>query len=384
MDSEAIKLARGIFPYLKKGIIYFNHAGNGPLTTRHLQTVKNLLFENSEGSIDVYEEMLMVANDSKKILAKMLNTSSERIAFINNTSSGLNVLAQGIQWENDDRIILNDVEFPANVYPFMNLQTKGVKIDFVKSNNGIVTAENIIAAIKPQTKLVSVSFVQFLSGYRIDLEKLGKVCRDRKIILCVDAIQALGALMLDVQKSNIDFISCGTQKWLLGLQGMAFIYINEGLQNKINTVPIGWLSVENAWNFTDYDMTLGKTANRYQAGTLNTYGVYALNTSLKIFNEFGFEKIENQILSNSEYMMEKLINSGIEPMLKDMKRKTLSGIVSIKRNDSDDILKYLQKSKIVCAVRQGILRFSPHFYNTEDEIDKVVAELEKYSNINQQ
>ena len=241
------------------------------------------------------------------------------------------------------------------------MQNKGVKVDFVKSHNGVVEAEDIIKAITPKTKLISVSYVQFLSGYRIDLKKLGKVCREKGIILSVDAIQGLGALTLDVENCNVDFLSCGTQKWMLGLQGMAFIYVNETLQNKMDTFPVGWLSVENAWDLTDYDFKLKKTANRYQAGTLNTFGVYALNASLKMLDEFGFKSIEEQVLSNTEYLIEQLIKAGFNSILQNYESNNFAGIVSIKLDDAEKIFEYLSSKNIIAVVREGILRLSPHF-----------------------
>jgi selenocysteine lyase/cysteine desulfurase len=337
-----------------------------------------LLYLKSEGKIDDYKELLRRADESKQLLGKLLNTTADRFAFTSNTSSGLNILAQGIRWEKGDRIILGDVEFPANVYPFMNLKDIGVEIDFVKSENGIVTAEDLISAITPKTKLISVSYVQFLSGYRIDLEILGTACKEKGIIFSLDATQGLGALTLDVQKCNIDFISCGTQKWMLGLQGMAFIYITEELQNKLKTASVGWLSVENAWELIDYDFTLKKTANRYQPGTLNTFGIYAIDASLKTFDEFGFNDIEEQVLSNSKYFIEQLTDTTFTPILQYFNKKNLSGIISFKREDAADIFNHLQAKNIETAVREDIVRLSPHFYNTKDEIDKVVAILKNY------
>jgi len=378
MNENAITKARSYFPYLKKGIIYFNHASTGPLSTKVKEAIDRLLLDKNEGKIDDYNELVQKVNESKQLLAKMLNTTPSRIAFTENTSSGLSILAQGIKWNKGDGIILNDVEFPSNVYPFMNLQDKGVEIDFVKSENGVVTANDIINTIKPETKLISVSYVQFLSGYRIDLEKLGTVCRKKEIILSVDAIQGLGAINIDIEKCKVNFISCGTQKWLLGMQGMGFIYISKELQDKIDASFVGWLSVENAWDLLDYNYKLKRTANRFQPGTLNTIGVYALNASLKMFDEFGFENIERQILNNSKYFIDRLIDAEFNPVLKDYNKEKLSGIISLKRDNAGDIFNYLSKKDIICAVREGYLRFAPHFYNTEKEIDKVVVELKNY------
>ncbi len=368
---------RTLFPYIKNDIIYFNHAATGPFSTLLVNAINKVLKEKSERNIDDFNSFKDVAVETKSILASMLNTVPERLAFTDNTTNGLNFLAQSIQWKKGDRILLNDIEFPANVYPFLNLKRIGVEVDFVKSDNGKVTADMIIDAIKPGTKLISVSYVQFLSGYRIDLEKIGKHCKDNDIIFSVDAIQALGAVKLDVEKSNIDFLSCGTQKWLLGFQGLAFIYLNEKLQRKIIPANIGWLSVNNAWNLLDYQIDLKTTADVFQGGTINVLGVYALNASLKLFNDFNFNEVEKRVLENSKYFLTKLASIGINGLLLNCKENELGGIVTIKIKDPDLVVKKLEQNKIICSQRVGMIRFSPHFYNIFDEIDRVVDVLQK-------
>lgn len=368
---------RTLFPYIKNDIIYFNHAATGPFSTLLVNAINKILKEKSERNIDDFNSFKDVAVETKSILASMLNTVPERLAFTDNTTNGLNFLAQSIQWKKGDRILLNDIEFPANVYPFLNLKRIGVEVDFVKSDNGKVTADMIIDAIKPGTKLISVSYVQFLSGYRIDLEKIGKHCKDNNIIFSVDAIQALGAVKLDVEKSNIDFLSCGTQKWLLGFQGLAFIYLNEKLQRKIIPANIGWLSVNNAWNLLDYQIDLKTTADVFQGGTINALGVYALNASLKLFNDFNFNEVEKRVLENSKYFLTKLASIGINGLLLNSNESELAGIVTIKIKDPDLVVKKLEQNKIICSQRVGMIRFSPHFYNIFDEIDRVVDVLQK-------
>ena len=163
---------RNLFPHIQRGITYLNHAATGPFSKRLLETMNEYLREKSENNIDDYPAFVKKIEETKTLLAKFISSVPERIAFVDNTTNGLNVLAQGLKWKKGDEIILNDVEFPANIYPFMNLEKYGVEIKFVKSHNGIVSAENIIDNLSAKTKLVSISFVQFLSGYRIDLEKL--------------------------------------------------------------------------------------------------------------------------------------------------------------------------------------------------------------------
>lgn len=369
---------RNNFPYLKNGITYFNHASTGPISTLVLNRLTKLLKEKSENNIDDYPSFLKVVEETKKLLADLINCDADRTAFVDNTSNGLNILAQSIGWKKGDRILLNDVEFPANVYPFLNLKRLGVEVDFVKSENGIVTADQIINSIKPETKMVSVSFVQFLSGYKIDLEKIGNHCRANKIIFCVDGIQGIGTMKLDVKKCKIDFLSCGTQKWLLGMQGLAFIYVDEDLQKNMIPSNVGWLSVINAWQLLDYKLALKTSAGVFQGGTLNTFGIYAFNTSLTLFKEFGFDNIQSTVLSNTKYFINKLKNIGLDCVLSNCSDEELAGIVTIKPKNPEIIFEQLEKQKIICSIREGLIRFSPHFYNSFQEIDKVVEELQKF------
>ena len=377
MNPDTIEKARSYFPYLNYGIIYFNHASTGPISIKAKERIEAFLKERSEEKIDDYYAFKDVADETKTMIGEMINCKSDRIAFLDNTTNGIIWLAQGIDWKAGDRIILNDIEFPANVYPFLQLRDKGVEIDFIKSKNGIVTADEVLDAIKPETKLVSISFVQFLSGYRVDLEKIGKVCKKKGIIFSVDAIQGLGAIRLDVEKCSIDFLSSGTQKWLLGLQGLAFIYIRKELQEKMKFAPIGWLAVKDAWDLLNFDLTTKDTAERFQPGTLNNLGIYAFNSSMKLFNEFGFEEIEKKVLSNSNYFISELANIGYESPLLMLSEEYLSGIVSFISENAQKIFDHLSQKKIICSLREGYIRFAPHFYNTKQEINTVIDEMKK-------
>lgn len=369
--------ARDLFPHIKKNKIYFNHAATGPFSKNVLNAVNDYLLQRSETDIDNYPEFLKVTAEIKNYITQMLNCSYEQIAFVENTSNGMNVLAQGIKWQKGDSIILNDLEFPANVYPFLNLEKEGVIVEFAKSRDGIVSAEDVLELIKPNTKLISISFVQFLTGYKVDLEKVGKVCDEKGIYFSVDAIQGLGAFTLDVKKCKIDFVSCGTAKWLLGMQGFAFIYVSEKLQQVLQPKYVGWLSVDEAWNLLDFNLKLKKTAETFQTGTINSLGAFGLLPSLKLFADFGYENVGRKIIDNSSHFIKKLLEIGIYPVLKDCENDNLSGIVSFKHVNSMNILEELKKKEIYCSVREGMVRLSPHFYNTLEEIDQVVSEISK-------
>jgi selenocysteine lyase/cysteine desulfurase len=378
MNSEEIKKN---FPHLSEDQIYFNHASCGPMCANVKKVLGELILEKSSNHINDYSRLVTIASETKQLISELINCTPDRIAFTDNTTNGLNILAQGVDWKKGDRILLNDSEFPANVYPFLNLVRKGAKVDFVKSKNGIVTAEDILNSIKPGCRLISVSQVQFLSGYRIDLETIGNYCRKNDIIFCVDAIQGLGAVNLDVKKFNIDFLSCGSQKWLLGLEGMAFIFINKRLQERINVPMAGWLGVKDAWNLLDYNLEFRESASRFQSGTINTIGTYALHASLIMLKKYGFKQIEDSVLNNSEYFINNLNHIRIIPVLNNIGKNNIAGIVSFKVREGEKLYNLLNDKNIICTFRAEHLRFSPHFYNSFNEIDKVVGELKKNINL---
>jgi len=370
--------ARNLFPHIKEGKIYFNHASTGTFSTRVLKVLEDQIKEKTTGEIDGYEDFVKTAAETKSSLGKMINCSANNIAFTDNTTNGLNILAQGLKWNEGDEIILNDLEFPANVYPFLNLKEKGVNIKIVKSENGIIAAEKIMEAVTEKTKLISVSLVQFLTGYRIDIEAIGKFCEEKNIIFCIDAIQGLGAVQLDVEKCRINFLSCGSQKWLLGLMGLGFIYVDDKLMQNIRPAYAGWLSVENAWDLLEYELKFRPNAERFQPGTLNAFGIYVLNESLKMFFEIGLKLIENAVLNNSIYCINKLDELNFKPILKGLEEKNIAGIISFKHDRANQIFETLKNKNIHCAVREGMVRFSPHFYNVKDEIDTVVSQLKAF------
>lgn len=374
---------RELFPHIKNGKIYFNNAATGPFSKNVLKTVNEYLLQRSETDIDNFPELIKAVVETKNYLSKMLKSSSDRLAYIDNTSNGMNILAQGLKWKRGDSILLNDIEFPANVYPFINLEREGVEVQFIKSKNGIVSADDVINSIIPNTKLVSISFVQFLSGYRVDLEKIGNVCREKGIVFSVDAIQGLGAFTLDVEKCKIDFISCGTAKWLLGMQGLAFVYVSEKLQQMLQPKYVGWLSVEDAWNILNFNLKLKNTADAFQGGTINALGVFGLLPALKLFADFGNENVEKRILENSIHFTKRLIEIGIHPVLENCEKENLSGIISFKHEKANHILDELRKKEIYCSVREGMVRLSPHFYNTFEEIDLVADEIKNILRVSQ-
>lgn len=378
MNIEEI---RSEFDYLKNNKIYFNHAAIGPLSNKVVERINKFVELRSTGEIENYPSLLSAQKSVKRKLSKIFNVKPERFAFIDSVSNGFNILAQGIEWKTGDRVILNDIEFPANVYPFLNLKLLGVEIDFVQSRNGRIDVKDIESLLTPRTRLLSISAVQFLSGFRADLNEIGRLCKSHNIIFSVDAIQAAGAVNIDIKKSNIDFLCGGSHKWFMGLQGASYFYLTEELQSMLKQKFVGWLSVENSWNFTDYKLDFLKTAERFQNGSTNVIGFIAFDETLNLFESIGIDEIEKNILENSEYLMNGLDNIGLDPILKNASKKYLSGIVSVSNTYAEKIMNKLKTLGFTFSCREGKMRFSPHFYNTKDEIDKLIYELKNVINL---
>lgn len=367
--------ARSLFKHLETDQLYFNHAAIGPWCNYALDKINEYALQRSGEKIENYQYSLKWNASAKEKLSKILGTSADRISWVDNVSNGLSILANGLNWKTGDRIILNNIEFPSNVYPFLNLKKHGVEIDFIKSQNGRITTDDIEKAITPNTKLLSISFVQFLSGFRADIELIGEICKKHNIIFCVDAIQGAGAIQFDVNKSKIDFLAGGSQKWFMASQGVSYFYLTEELQARIAQNFVGWTSVINAWNLLDYKLNLKETADKFQNGTLNQLGIAIFDAVLNLFVEFGMENVERRILENTGHLIEKLSEVGFEPILKNTDTKNRAGIVSFKLGNAQKIFEELEKKRIYTAVREGMIRVSPHFYNTLSEIDRFVEEL---------
>ncbi|NPV12479.1 MAG: aminotransferase class V-fold PLP-dependent enzyme [Ignavibacteria bacterium] len=368
------------FTYLNNGMIYFNHASTGPIPDFTVKAINKYLEQRSEDSIDNYNEILAITKETKELVAKFINTTSDRIAFVDNVSNAMNLLAQGLQWNKDDEIILFDIEFPANVYPFLNLEKQGVKVKILPTKNGKIIFDEIRKNITDKTKLLSISHIQFLSGYRADLEQIGKLCKENGIIFAVDAIQSFGVVNIDVQRMNIDFLASGIQKWFLGLEGTTIVYVSKELQDKINQKYVGWLSVKDAWNILDYKLELDETAHRFENGTLNYAGIVSLNPNIKFFISLGINEIEKEIIENTKYLINLLETDQFYFLFKPDKDYQMSGIVSIKVDNPENVFQQLKQRKIHISVREGYLRFSPHFYNTREEIETVVKNLKEITN----
>jgi selenocysteine lyase/cysteine desulfurase len=368
--------ARALFPHTTQGKVYLNHAGTGPLSTRVLAAMAAYLHERSEGTIDNYPADVEMVGRVRRYAQRLINAESpERITFQPNTSDALNVVASGISWTPGDRIILNDLEFPANVYPYLNLKRLGVELDVVGSRGGMITPDQIEKTLTPRTRLVALSAVQFLSGHRADLTSIGGLCRSRGVTFAVDGIQAVGAVALDVQAMKIDSLAAGSQKWQMGPHGTGFLYLTEELQSHVQQTNLGWLGVKDPWDFRNYNQALAPSARRYEGGSLNIPGLWGLEAALQTLLEFGIDAIEDQILGLTEILIEGFGEiAGVE-ILTPVPSSARAGIITIQLPlglDQKRVFRRMVDKGLTAALREGKLRYSPHFYNTPEEMETAV------------
>jgi cysteine desulfurase/selenocysteine lyase len=374
--SDVLARARGLFPHLNQGKIYLNHAGTSPLSTKVVDAMTGYLRRRSEGELDTYQNDLEMVAECRGTIARMIRAeSAERVAFQANTSDAINVIASGIPWKTGDRILVSDIEFPANIYPFLNLQSLGVEIDFISDPAGKVTTDMIASGIGQHTRLVALSAVQFLSGYRSDLRSIGSLCRNNGTLFAVDGIQAVGAVRIDVQKMSIDALSAGSQKWQMGPHGTGFLYVSEELQSRMRQKYLGWLSVENPWDFHNYGQPLATSARRFEGGSLNMPGLWGLREASGTLMEFGPDGIESHILAITAQLIRGLLRIDGVTLFTPQNDEERAGIVTIELSpplNAQRVFEKLMSRGLTIAIREGKLRFSPHFYNSPGDMDRAV------------
>ncbi|MDD1762944.1 MAG: aminotransferase class V-fold PLP-dependent enzyme, partial [Methanothrix sp.] len=279
----------------------------------------------------------------------------------------------GLNWRPGDEVVSVEGEFPANFYPWKALQGRGVTLRLVPTEEGRVDEDAIIKALTPRTRVVAVSFVQYLSGLRLDLEKLGQACESQGCLLFVDAIQGLGAFPVDVKKARISGLSADGHKWLLGPEGTGLLYVNRQVLQTLTPVEVGWTSVRRSNDFSTRDISWQDDARRFECGTLNTAGIYGLGAAVNLLLETGINEISERVLDLTDRLRSGLMAQG-HSIYGPQTRQGASGIVSFipRRGNAESLLKVYLSHKVQVSVRGGMVRLSPHFYNTHEEADQVI------------
>jgi selenocysteine lyase/cysteine desulfurase len=282
-------------------------------------------------------------------------------------------VALGFPWRAGDRIVAFREEFPANYYIWNKLEEwKGVRVEWLSCFDPLERIEEAARG----ARLLAISFVQYLSGYRADLKAIGEICRRQGVFFFVDAIQGLGAFPLDVEEMQIDAFAADGHKWLLGPEGCGVLYVRQARQDEIEPVEFGWTTVAGYADYSSRDMAVRRDAGRYECGTLNTIGCFGLRASVELLNEVSVPAVAAQVTALGDRLAEGARAKGYE-ILGERKPGTAAGIVSVRKDgiDSRMVWSKLRDGGVACAPRQGWVRFSPHFYLSPDDVDTVVAEL---------
>lgn len=368
MDLKAL---RALFPHTEHGC-YLNHAATGPISKPVLEALDTYLGERNRTNVENFFDYLPLLEETRGRLAQLIGTTYERVEFMPNTSYALNTLALGLDWQPGDRVAVPGCEFPANVYPFLNLADRGVAVDFIPAPEGTFSLADVEAALTPQTRVLSVSWVQFLSGFRADVAALGALCRSRGIWFCVDAIQGLGALPLDVAAAQVDFLACGGHKWMLGTQGLGFLFLTEALQAALRPPMAGWLHGPIDWEkLTAYQLNFFEDAARFRIGTINTMGAIALHAAAGLHLKVGKPWAEAQVLARAGQLAAGLEQLGLR-RYGSPDPQHASGIVTVEAEAPERLYEGLKAAGVQAALRNRKLRFSPHYYNSAAEIDQAL------------
>ncbi len=369
------------FPILRE-LAFFNHAGVAPISGRAAEAMRQYAQQAATRAY-VDSGWYRRAGEVKRLAAKLIGARGpHEIAFVPNTSAGLSLVAGGIDWQPGDNVVITDVEYPANRYPWIDLERFGVEVIEVRQlPDGRIDGDDVADAVTNRTRVVSVSHVQYASGHRIDLRPISEMVHRVGGYLCVDAIQSVGALPVDVRAMGIDFLAADGHKWMLGPEGCGIFYCHEDLCPLLHPNVVGWMNMVDAGsggNYGDYRYEFQMDARRFEPGSYNIPGVLGLGASFELLLEVGIDNVWSRIEALTTQLCKGLTDKGYHLFTPRDDPHERSGIVVWHPKPGQDpkrLVADLDKHGIIIVVREGRLRASPHFYNTPEQIDRLIDAL---------
>ncbi len=362
---------RAEFPIAERAV-YLNHAAIGPIPRRAQRAMA-----------EAGEEYLVLdrgrwADRERQVReqsAALINARPEQIAFIKNTSEGISLAANGIAWRAGDNVVVPAGDFPSVVYPWLNLADQGVEARLIAARDGRIPLDDIAAAIDGRTRAIAISTVQFKTGFRCDLAAIGALCGAHDLLFVVDGIQSLGALACDVRRCGIDVLAADAHKWMMGPQGIGILYCSDRALERLAVRAVGWLSVKEPFEFLP-QIDLLPDARRFEPGSANSIGIFGLGGTLDLVLELGIAAIEARVLALTDLLCDGLARKGYR-VRSPRGAGERSGIVIFDSaaHATDDLFQRLTAERVIVSVRGGGIRVSPHYYNTEDEIEQALRLL---------
>jgi len=364
---------RSLFPVTER-LIYLNHAAVSPPPVPTIQAVRAQLDDVSTNGTVNYRSWLATKERTRGLVAAMIGARPEQIAFMRNTSDGLSTIANGLRWLAGDNVVTFRHEFPSNIYPWLRLRDAyGIEVRMSEERDGRVSLDELTALIDHRTRVVAISHVQYASGFRADLERLGRAARAVDALLVVDVIQGMGVLPLDVAGELVDVAAGACHKWLLTPEGVGVLYLSDRARERIEPTLVGWVSVPNPDDYNNFEQGWNRGTLAWETGTAPTALIHGLEASLKVLADTGIERIAAYLEELTDYLCEQ-IKSDYQ-IVSSRRKDEKSQIVCIRHRRGItpmSLFVQLKQQNIITAPRGDRLRISPHFYNTPQEIDEVI------------
>jgi len=369
---------RELFPITKR-YNYLNHAAVSPLPLPTLKAVESQLKDVHENGSLNFHDWLSTKEHARQLLAGLLGARPKQVAFMRNTSDALSSVANGLAWRRGDNIVTFRGEFPSNIYPWLRVRDAfGVEVRMCEERQGRIDFEDLAKLIDSKTRVVTISHVQFASGFRTDLERLGRLVRQHDALLVVDAIQALGVVPVDVEAELIDVAAGASHKWLLAPEGVGYLYLSERARERIQPTLVGWISVPRPEDYQDFEQGWNEGTLAWESGTGPAALIYGLRASLELLTGLGVARTAHYLEELTDDVCERLRSGPYEVVSSRLPREK-SQIVCIRHTAAGmsamALYHHLKKQNIITAPRGDRLRIAPHVYNTHEEIEVLVQAL---------
>lgn len=368
-------LWRREFPSCER-VVHMNHAGVSPLPIRVADAVRAFAHEASLLDAAVYKGWSEGAEKARSAFAGLVGADPAEIAFVQNTSEALSLVASAWPWQPGDNVVGFADEYPSNVYPWWALQRWGVETRLVP-RGARAGVDDLVPFVDGRTRMITVSAVDWQTGFRFDLDAIGNFCRERDVAFCVDGIQAVGAVEVDVHALGIDFLAAGGHKWLLAPEGCGGLFVSSRVVERLSPLVVGWKSVENADSYLPYHFELRADAGRLEAGSPPHLGIRALGAAIEMLLEIGPAAIERRVLRLTEQLAEGL-RARQATIVSPWGERERSGILNFQLGEPAALHRVLSEAGVVCRVRHGGVRLAPHFYNDEGDISRVLDAVDAY------
>jgi selenocysteine lyase/cysteine desulfurase len=370
---EDIEKVREQFP-ITKSRVFLNHAASSPSPRPAVDAVCKFIKDfSSNGTASSEWE-----DNGKPLFSKLIGARPEEIALVQNTSTGLNIAANALHYPSGSKIVTTDLEYPSVTYPWLR-KSLGVKVHYVNNVKGKISLDDMEKAVDDKTVAVAISHVEYMNGFRHNLRVLSEIVHEHGAYLIVDAIQSVGAMPVDAKRDDVDFLTAACYKWLLSPHGVGYLYVKEELIEKLEPPLVGWASVDQkvfeTIDFWDiWNLKLAKTASRFETGSPSILSIVGAREAMRILLDFGIENVKKRIFKLTDHLIDSVKDLGLE-LQTPLEEQCRSGIVNFKIDKPQKVAEKLSKKGIIVSARNHGIRVSPHFYNTEEEIDKLTEEI---------